>query len=68
MIELVLALGLCFAIASIARADEQSPGLWWFITFGICLLCVQLMNWPFMRIAVAGGLTLVVLVAWKILH
>ena len=68
MIELGLALGLCFAVAAIARADEQSPGIWWFVTFGFCLLSLHFLPWPIMRLLPAGLAGLVAMFVWKLLR
>jgi hypothetical protein len=63
--ELILGIVLCFAMAKIASADDQSGILWGVLTFVILLGCGMLIPWPFVRVLIAGAVTFVAMIAWK---
>ncbi len=68
MIEILLGIGLCVVMARIASADDQSAILWGSITAALCLACLLLIPWPFVRFLIAGALAFLGLIASKALR
>jgi hypothetical protein len=63
--EFILGIVMCFAIAKIASADDQSGILWGVLAFVILLACYMVIPWPFARVLIAGGAAFVAMIAWK---
>ena len=67
MFELIVGIAAIVAVVRIASADHQSPLLWGFVTFGLCVLSIMAMpGLPFIRIGVAGILAIVLMIGYKI--
>ena len=57
MVELGLVIILIVTIVKIAIADDKSPFIWGLVALGVCVLCVNLIHFPYARILLAGFLT-----------
>ena len=67
MFEIIVGIAAIVAMVRIASADDQSPLLWGFVTFGLCVLSIMAMpNLPFIRIGIAGVLAIVLMIGYKI--
>ena len=53
MFELLLTGGACYAMAKLAEEDDKSGFLWGAVTLGLCLACMAIVPWPFLRILLA---------------
>jgi hypothetical protein len=63
--EFILGIVMCFAVAKIASADDQSGILWGILAFVILLGSCMVIPWPFVRVLIAGVAAFVAMIAWK---
>ncbi len=64
MLEIIVGIGVCVLMAKIASIDRQSGKVWFFITLGICVLCL-LIPLPIFRMAIAGVIAFVSMIVYK---
>jgi hypothetical protein len=67
MIEIILGIVMCVAMAKIASADDQSGILWGVLSFVILLGCGMVIPWPYVRVLIAGGAAFVAMIGWKMI-
>jgi hypothetical protein len=66
MVEISLVIILIVAIAKIAIADDKSPIIWGSVALGMCVLCVNLIHFPYARILLSGFLTFGAMIGYNV--
>lgn len=65
MLEILMIVAACVAMARIASADDQSVGLWVGVTIALCLASLMI-PLPFVRVLLAAVAAFVAMIGYKV--